>query len=72
MSRCVWHYKMNDGPRTAAAGVVGEYCSVPGLIFAVITFPGLRFPGLSFPGETSRVVNYLPPLLLSLPRVDVR
>ena len=34
---------VNCRPRTALVGVnvVGEYCSVPGLIFASLSFPGL-------------------------------
>ena len=41
---------VNCRPQTALVGVnvVGEYCSVPGLIFASLSFPGLTcsFPGL--------------------------
>ena len=38
---------VNRGPRTAVAGVnvVGEYCSVPCLIFASLSFPAI-FLGL--------------------------
>ena len=56
---------LNYGPRTTVAGVVGEYRSVPGLIFVVITFPGLSFPGETIRDESSRIVNYLPSLLLT-------
>ena len=35
---------MNYRPRTAVARFFVEYCSVPGLIFAVIIFPGRTFP----------------------------
>ena len=32
---------VNCRPRTAVAGVVREYCSVPGLIFAGLSIPDL-------------------------------
>ena len=37
-------WTVNRGSR--GVNLVGEYCSVPGLIFASLTFPGLSFPGL--------------------------
>ena len=46
---------MNYRPRTAVAGFVGGHCSVPGLIFAIIIFPGLSFLGLTFPDKHADV-----------------
>ena len=56
----VWFSELRTvdcGLRTALVGVnvVGEYCSVPGLIFASLSFPGLT---CSFRGLRSWVFSF--------------
>ena len=49
---CACFASVNCGPRTAVAGVVGEYFS------GRYSFPGLSFPHLSFPGLSSPGSQY--------------
>ena len=44
----VWSSELRTANSLVGVNVVGEYCSVPGIIFASLSFPGLTcsFPGL--------------------------